>query len=197
MVRLAVTGGIACGKSAVGSILASRGIPVCEADALAHDVMRSGSPVHDAVVAAFGRDILDAEGEIDRARLGERVFADDTARLTLNGIVHPAVGDGLTRWLRAQAGTEAIAAAVIPLFYEVEMSGGWDAVVCVVSRKATQLRRLRERGLNAAQAEARIRAQLPIEHKTVRADHVILNEGGMDGLEEQTMRVIGRVLEKR
>ena len=195
MLRLAVTGGIACGKSAVASILAARQIPVCEADALARGLMQAGETVYGEVASAFGRDILNARGEIDRGLLGDLVFADVEARQKLNGIVHPAVVRGWQTWLKSLDAAEKIGVVVIPLLYEIGQSKNWDAVVCVATAESTQLRRLRERGLSRARAEARIRAQLPVSRKAAMADYVLLNEGSMDVLEEQTMRVVGRVLE--
>jgi len=195
MVRLAVTGGIACGKSTVASVLAARGIPVCEADALAHDLMRPGQPVYDRVVEAFGRGILDGKGEIDRDRLGARVFSDEEERARLNERVHPGVVAAWTAWLDGLDRAEPVAAVVVPLLHEVGAHGGWDAVICVAAREETQLRRLQERGLSREQAVARVRAQWPVARKMVASDYVILNEGSLMMLEEQTMRIIRRVLE--
>jgi dephospho-CoA kinase len=185
MVRMAVTGGIACGKSTVGAILAERGIPVCEADLLAHAEMQKGRPVFRAVVEAFGDGILDASGQIDRAGLGRQVFSDPEKLTRLNRLVHPAVREAWRRWLDEREGDCCAAAVVIPLLYEVKEDQGWDAVVCVSSRTQMQLARLQERGLTEAEARSRMAAQMPLAAKMERADYVICNYGTIEILKEQ------------
>lgn len=196
MVRVAVTGGIACGKSLVGRHLAQCGAAVCEADELAHDLMSRGQPVSRAVVAAFGKDILDSGGEIDRGRLGARVFADGDELRKLNALVHPAVEAAWQAWLRAREADSEEAVVVIPLLYEAGAGSGWDAVICVASTPPTQLRRLRERGLTCAQARARTAAQMRTSRKEELADYVIVNEAGRDLLREQTLRVWRSIRER-
>ena len=193
MRRVAITGGIACGKSRVGEFLVAWGTPVCEADSVAHRAMRPSGPAYAAVVEKFGNGILGASGEIDRAKLGELVFTDPAARAALNAAVHPHVLRDVRRWLGAQRAPAA--AAIIPLFYEVGEDRNWDTVVCVAAPAAAQIARLRERGLTEAQARARIAAQMPVIEKMTRADFVVWNGGSLDVLEEQTRRVWRRIRE--
>jgi len=194
MPRIAVTGGIACGKSLVGSFLAARGVAVCEADEVAHRVLEPGGPCYARITAEFGTDLLQADGALDRARLGARVFADREELARLNAIVHPVVKGAWEDWLRSRP--HGPAAVIVPLLYECGAGEGWDAVICVAAARSLQLRRLAERGLPAREAVARIEAQMPVREKAARADYVILNNGTKEVMVQQTDRVLQSIMEK-
>jgi dephospho-CoA kinase len=193
MVKIAITGGIACGKSLVSQYLVESGHPVCDADTIAHDLMRKGGTVYDAVVEKFSRGVLDDGGEIDRRRLGRIVFDDDTARESLNRIVHPAVERAVRSWLAEQRG--GMAFAIIPLLFESAMERGWDAIVCVAAPETVQEARLSLRdGMSAEDARARIRAQWTSEKKSEQSDFVLVNSGSEDLLREQTVKMLERII---
>ena len=193
MTRIAVTGGIACGKSLIGSFLPKEGLVVCDADELARELMMPGEPVFAQVVKVFGKEILNTEGGIDRKALGDRVFSNGSERLKLNAIVHPEVKRA---WERITAGSGSFVVNV-PLLYEVGEGEGWDAVICVYASELLQTQRLIQRGLSMEGAKARIAAQMPIVEKMVRADYVIINNGSMEVLKEQTVRIWGNILESK
>src|SRR5690348_4070836 len=178
--RVALTGGIATGKSYCLRRFAELGVPVIDADVLAHDAIRRGTPGFDAVVGRFGPGVIGMDGEIDRRTLGRIVFADADARRDLEAIVHPAVYDAIRAWFEAPddgAGRWPFRIADIPLLYE---TGGDDSVDCVIvaaCRPEQQIERLRARGLAEGDARARIAAQLPIEEKARRADCTIDTSG--------------------
>lgn len=195
MKKIALTGGIACGKTVAGTILAEAGYPVCEADAVAHDLMRPGQPVHDAVVRAFGPSILDAAGAIDRGRLGRLVFADPEKRETLNALVHPAVKAAIADWLDRQPAGTAAAVVIVPLLYEAGLADGWDAVICVASPRAVQWQRLRDRGLSEEEARQRLAAQMATVEKMNRADRVVFNSGTKERLREQILAAMNEMRE--
>jgi dephospho-CoA kinase len=198
MVRIAVTGGIACGKSLVGSMLAEDGVAVCEADEIARRLMRPGAPVFDAVVQAFGRGILAADGTIDREILGRRVFSDAAERTRLNALVHPGTRQECERWLEDLARgprRPRAAAVIVPLLYEAGMEKGWDAVVCVAGPEGVQMLRLAARNLSDEEARLRLAAQMPPSRKMELADYVIFNNGTLDMLRQQTRRVLQSILE--
>jgi dephospho-CoA kinase len=195
MVGIAITGGIACGKSLVGALMGGWGVEVCDADDLAHHLMEPGAQAYGPVVAAFGREILTGDGRVDRRRLGDRVFADGGDRERLNAIVHPLVKEAWRDWVSRRPPETRAAAVLIPLLYEAGEGEGWDAVVCVVASEATQRARLAARGLDGQEARRRMAAQMPLAEKAERADFVILNDGTLDVLREQTMRVLERILE--
>src|SRR3989339_454478 len=120
MLKIAITGGLACGKSTVGKYLLGKGVPVCDTDDLAHMVMARGGGVFEEIVRVFTMDILNAAGEIDRRRLGKIVFSDKKAMAALNSIVHPEVKKAWNVWLLEQLNGGSICAGVIvPLLYEI------------------------------------------------------------------------------
>jgi dephospho-CoA kinase len=196
MLRIAVTGGIACGKSRVGSFLAVEGIAICDADDLAHQVMEPGHDVYNAVVRAFGRGILSEDGETDRRKLSALVFSDPEKLLLLNSIVHPAVAGEWQVWLANRQMDSSIAAVIVPLLFEAGMDAGWDAIVCVSASRQVQLRRLAGRGIAAHDADKRIAAQMAVDDKGHLSDYVIHNDGTETMLREQTRRVVRSILEK-
>ncbi|MBM4143278.1 MAG: dephospho-CoA kinase [Lentisphaerae bacterium] len=199
MLRFAVTGGIACGKTLAGEYLAADGVAVFDADVAARDLMQPGTAVFAEVVRAFGRGILDPEGRIDRSALGARVFATPRDLATLNRLVHPATRRAWEAWLAApetaRVATAGAAAVIVPLLFEGGMSSGWDAVVCVAAAERVQVERLLARGMTGDEARARIRAQAPVEMKATLSDYVLVNEGTRATLREQTRRVLERILE--
>jgi len=197
MLRVAVTGGIACGKSLVGSCLGRMGFAVCEADELAHRVMLPGQPAFDAVVARFGKGIVGADGRIERKVLGRLVFGCPESLAALNAAVHPHVIAAWGKWLDELDRRALPAAAVVaPLLYESGRGAGWDAVICVASPRREQLRRLTERGLSEAEAVLRIEAQMPLDRKVGLADYVVANTGALAALEDQVTMVANAILKR-
>ena len=194
LLRAALTGGIATGKSYVRVRLASHGIPTLDSDVLARDAVAPGSPGLAAVVERFGADILAADGSLDRRALGAIVFADPQARADLEAIVHPRVREATTAWLgRLAAGGESVAVVDIPLLYETGRDRDFDRVIVTSCPRSQQVARVVERdGLSPAEAEARIDAQAPTDEKVRRADFVI-DTGGTFG---DTNRQVDRVVEK-
>jgi dephospho-CoA kinase len=198
MLRIVITGGIACGKSLVASFLTGKGVAVCDSDDVARSLMQPGQDVFEKVVSTFGDDIVADDGAIDRAKLAQRVFGDRSQLSVLNGLVHPEVKRAWRAWLQdCEKQGCAAAAVVVPLLYEVGEEKGWDAIVCVGARQETQLERLKGRGMSIEEAEKRIRAQMKVATKMGLADYVIHNDGTEDLLKQQTMKVIGNILEKK
>ena len=190
MVTIAITGGIACGKSLVGRYMKELGLPVCEADELGHAVLAGDGESYAAVVGEFGPTIVGADGGIDRARLGALVFSVPEKLERLNALTHPAIMRRLRAWIVNQPAGTGYVAAVIPLLHEIQDEGHWDVVVCVTSPQSDQMRRLEERGLAENEAEARIRSQFDQSRKMESSDYVIHNCGSQDLLREQTVRVV-------
>lgn len=188
MVTLAITGGIACGKTLTAQYLAARGVPVCDTDHIGHALLKRGETVGEAVLREFGPSILGADGEIDRSSLGKQVFAAPGRLTRLNELTHPAIMSHLRAWVAAQ--TAPLSAAVIPLLYEIGDEANWTSVLCVAAPEETQLQRLAERGLAPDQARARIDAQVSLARKMERADFVIYNCGSKELLEEQVEHVV-------
>jgi dephospho-CoA kinase len=179
MLKVALTGGIATGKSYVLARLRAHGVPCLDADALAHGVTAAGTEATEAIARRFGSDVLDSSGAVDRRKLGAIVFADASARRDLEAIVHPAVYRAIIAGLRAFELLESPPFAVVdvPLLFETRHEGSFDHVVATVCGPSLQIARLRERGLSDAQAEQRLAAQMGAEEKAARAGSVIRTDG--------------------
>ena len=179
MQRIALTGGIASGKSHVRAVFEALGVPTIDADVLARTAVAPGTPGFTAVTARFGPSILDRHGDLDRRKLGEIVFADSAARHDLETIVHPAVVDAIEQWFASLDPTKhAFAIADIPLLFETGRNKDYDAVIVTACEPELQVRRLMARdGISDSDARQRIAAQLPIKDKAAKADHVINTDG--------------------
>jgi dephospho-CoA kinase len=176
---IGLTGNIATGKSTVAKMLEELGATVIDADALVHELQRRGTPVYDDIVAAFGPDILDQAGEIDRKALGAIVFADPAQLRRLESIVHPAVLIESAQRLMAAATPVAVYEAI--KLIEAGRAEMCDALWVVTARPEVQLHRLmRERHLSEAEARQRIAAQPPQSEKIRRATVIIDNSGSLE-----------------
>ena len=188
MNTLALTGGIACGKSLFGSFLAQLGADVVDTDELVHRLHAPGGEAAKAVEHAFGPGYLAPDGGTDRAKLARLVFSEPSARLRLESIVHPILRASLLAWRDAPAapGAAPLRVAQIPLLFETGWTDGWTFTATVeTSSDESRLARLRARGLSDAEARARIAAQLPAAERMKRADFTILNDGTPDELFEK------------
>ncbi len=197
-----LSGGIGTGKSTVARMLAELGAVVIDADAIVHRLQAAGSPLLDEIAVAFGADVIGADGELDRKRLGDLVFRDATARARLNAIVHPRVGAEMARELAAaRAAGAPLAVLDIPLLFEGRAAGsggasalGFDATVLVYAPRERQIERTLARdGGTREDIERRLAAQLPIDEKRALADHVIDNAGTRDETERQVRALFGRL----
>lgn len=176
--RVALTGGIATGKSYVRARFEALGVPTIDADRLARAAIVAGTPGFSAVVARFGPGILGAGGEVDRQALGALVFADERARRDLEAIVHPIVRRAMNDWFVSLPPAAPFAVAEIPLLYETGRDRDFGAVVVAACDPRRQVERLMERdGMDEAAAHRRIAAQWPIEEKVRRATYVIRTDG--------------------
>lgn len=195
MVRIGVTGGVACGKSLAGSFLVELGVPVLDTDTVAHRVMARGTRAHQEVIRTFGRAVVGDAEEIDRRHLAAVVFSDADRRADLNRIVHPYVREACVEWLRDQPPHRGAAAVVVPLLFEVAADWGWDATVCVGCSAALQRERLHARGLSEAEMKMRLGSQMPVLDKMRSADYTLYNEGAGSLLKRQLERVMTHILE--
>jgi dephospho-CoA kinase len=186
--RVALTGGIATGKSYCLAIFKSLGSPVIDADQVARDVVAPGSDGLAAVVKQFGRSVLLPSGQLNRAALGMVIFADRAARQHLEEIIHPRVKAVIERWFGAL--TEPLGIADIPLLFETGREDDFHLVVVAACRPDQQLARLVARThLSEADARNRIAAQLPLADKVARADYVIDTGGTKEQTEARTKAV--------
>jgi dephospho-CoA kinase len=195
MLKVALTGGIATGKSYVLEQFRQRGVPCLDADMLTHGVTAPGTEATAAIAARFGPGILTADGAVDRAKLGPIVFADASARRDLEAIVHPAVYRAIAAGMRAfeLIGDDPFAIVDIPLLYETSAEKDFDKVIVTACTPEKQIARLIERGLTDAAARQRLAAQWPTEKKTARADFVINTDGSLEETNAQVDEIVRRL----
>jgi dephospho-CoA kinase len=204
MLRVALTGGIATGKSYVLARLASLGVPTIDADALVHEALAAGSPAVARIAARFGQGILSPDGSVDRRALGTMVFADRSARADLEAILHPAVYRRIDDWFAAVAaghatpGTQhspAFAVADIPLLFETGHERDFDRVIVTACAPEFQVERLKKRNtLTDDEARQRMDAQMPMAEKMRRADYTIDTSGTFDDTDAQVSLVYAQIV---
>lgn len=188
MFKVGITGGMGCGKSTVARLLESRGFRRIDSDAIVRDRVLREAPVKAALVARWGSGVLDANGEVDRGTVAERVFSSDEERRWLEDLVHPRV---FAAWQEAFVSAPRERWAVeVPLLFERGLEKGFDFTVCVALPPEQQLARLEERGIPRALAGRRISKQLPLAQKIDRSDFVLWNEGSPEFLEAQVDRMV-------
>jgi dephospho-CoA kinase len=179
---IALTGGIASGKTAVAELFAKLRVPVLDTDQIARDVVAPGAPALGQLVAEFGADILEADGSLDRARMRERVFRDPQQRRKLEAITHPAIRQELARRSAAAGGNYQVHA--IPLLVETGRAEAYDRVLVVDCPEEVQIERLMARdGASREQAEEILAAQVSREERLNAAHDVIENTGTLEDLE--------------
>ena len=198
MLRVGLTGGVACGKSTVGAMLARRGAHFLQADTLAHQLYLPGTPVYDAVVRAFGDDIVRSDGLINRAALANKAFPDRISEL--NAIVHPAVIEAQNRWLAEREAEDPHGIAVLEAALLIEAGAAKDfdkviVVTCSFEQKVEHYAHRAGISLEAArrEVERRSAAQFSDEEKASHADYVIDNSGTLEETERQVERVWGEL----
>jgi dephospho-CoA kinase len=187
---IGLTGGIASGKSTVSKMLAEKGFTIIDADVESRLAVEQGEQAYNDIVRYFGRDILDKEGNINRAKLGAIIFNDEEKRRALNSIVHPAVRKRMDH-KKAQAieNGEEIIVLDIPLLIEGIKEYTFDQIVLVFADEATQLKRYQ---FSEEEARARINSQMPLKDKLKYADKVIDNNGTIDDTNRQVNEIIAQ-----
>jgi dephospho-CoA kinase len=181
VIRVALTGGIATGKSYCLSRFGALGVPVIDADLLAREAVAPGSSGLRSVVERFGAHLLQSDGTLDRPALGAIVFSDPVARTALEAIIHPEVRRRIREWFVQLPRGMPVAIADIPLLFETGQEHDFDRVIVAACEPGEQLRRLMLRDrLSAEDARKRLGAQWPIEEKVARADFVIRTDGTHD-----------------
>ena len=199
MLRAGLTGGLACGKSTIAEMFAALGAHIIYADKIAHELYHPGQPVYEVLVKQFGPEIVQPNGEIDRARLAAIAFGQDRVQ-ELNQIVHPAVirrQQDLTYEIAARE-PDAVIMVEAALIFEAGLKNRFDKIIVVTCRPGQKITRYAQRmGIDEATAtaevERRSKAQLPDEEKVRRADYVIDNSGALQHTRQQVERIHGEL----
>lgn len=192
---IGLTGGIACGKSAVATHLRAKGWSVVDADVLAHKALSPGTSSYTNVVSFFGPQILSADKSIDRKSLGAIVFNDKAKLLKLEEFIHPWVQEQTrTHREQFQKAGEKMAFYDVPLLFEKNLHSQFDDVIVVACDEKIQIERLKKRnGFNEEEARRRIAAQMPLMEKVKRTSHVIYNNGTLAELHAAIDNVVARL----
>ncbi|SJN19140.1 Dephospho-CoA kinase [Microbacterium esteraromaticum] len=196
MPLIALTGGIASGKSTIARRLSELGATIVDADQIVRDVQGAGSAVLAQIAAAFGDEMIRPDGVLDRAALGEKVFGDEEALTRLNTIVHPAVRDESARRFAAafEADPDAVVVYDVPLLVEARVDDPWDLIVVADAPAEVREQRMVElRGMDAAAARARIASQVPDAERREIADIIIDTSGDLARTVAQVDRLWERI----
>jgi len=195
MLKIAITGGAGSGKSTVARMFQELGAPVLDADAAARDAVAVGRPAYEELRRLFGAEFFNPDGELDRARVAQLVFADPEARQRLNAIVHPRVAEELQERLKAleQQGA-ALVMVEVPLLFEAGLEAAYDRVIAVYVDPEDQVRRLQERdGRGAEEIAGLLKAQWPLADKAARADFIVDNRGTFRATRQQVRQIWGEL----
>jgi dephospho-CoA kinase len=195
VLRVALTGGIATGKSYCLARFAAHGVPTIDADILAREAAAPGTPGLAAIAARFGPGVLTPDGSLDRPGLGRLVFGDSKARAALEAIIHPEVYRRIREWFANLPAGTRVAVADIPLVFETGHNHDFDEVIVAACDPEEQVRRVMARDrLSDAEARARLAAQWPIEEKVRRASRVIWTDGGFAETDRQVAEAYDALL---
>ena len=186
--KVGLTGGIGAGKSTVADLFSQKGAVVIRSDELARQVIEPQTPGFQQVIDRFGKEFVNSEGYIDRAKLAQIVFQDDAALKDLEKIVHPLVRSK-TNQIIDQHTSETIIVNEIPLLLEKKMESLFDFLVIVISSEKNRLERLAQRGLTTEQATARMAKQVSDDERKAAADFLIVNDGNLDQLEADVEKI--------
>jgi dephospho-CoA kinase len=192
---LGITGGMGCGKSTVARLFQRHGFRRIDSDALVREKVLTSPAVVSALRLHFGGSVFKAEGVVDRAALGERVFADDTERKWLEGLIHPIVFALWRELLSADTAGNWVVEA--PLLFEHALENWFDFTICVACSPEQQLVRLEQRGLSRSLAGQRILKQLPLARKIELSDFVLWNDGSETFLQDEVDHLTASLPAKR
>jgi len=186
-----LTGGVGMGKSAAADILRGFSVPVVDTDDIARRLVQPGEPALAEIQAAFGNEIVDADGRLRRSELARIIFADPAEREKLEAILHPRIR---TAWLAQvesfRKNNPPLAVVVVPLLFETRAESLFDKVVCVACSAASQQQRLLARGWDAEHIQQRLAAQWPVAVKIARADFVVWTEGSVEVHRQQWQQIL-------
>ncbi len=196
MLIVALTGGIATGKSVVARMFMELGANVIDYDKLSRDVVRPHEPAWEDIVQWFGTDITLPDGSLDRVKLGSIVFADAARRKKLESFIHPRILQRQQEILRdiERRDPSAIVIVDVPLLFEVKLDTNFNHIILVYAPADVQLERMKLRdGFTTEEAQSRIAAQYPIDEKLGRSDFVVHNEGDLENARKQVAEIFQKL----
>jgi dephospho-CoA kinase len=195
VILVGLTGGIGAGKSTVSAMLAERGAVIVDADQIARDLQSPGSPVLDSMAERFGEHIIRDDGSLDRGAVAAIVFNDEAALKDLNGIVHPAMQSEIQRQIDEHRSTDRVVVLDFPLLAENPRKGLAATIVVDIPVEVAVQRLIDQRGMDEADARARINSQISRDERLATATHVLDNGGDRDSLAAQVDELWQQLLE--
>jgi dephospho-CoA kinase len=195
MLKVAITGGAGSGKSTVARLFAELGVPVLDADAVARRAVAPGTPAWQELRRLYGPEYFLANGELDRAKVAARVFADPEEKRRLEAVIHPRVAREIKARLKElEAQGAPLVLVEVPLLFEAGLAGAYDKIIVVDADLSDQVQRLSARdGRGAAEIEGILKAQLPLQEKVKKADFVVDNRGGLNLTLNQVKIILGEL----
>ena len=191
MMRIGLTGGIGMGKSTVSEFLVQHRMPIIDTDQLARQVVEPGQPALDDIVDAFGQDILNSDGSLNRQALGAIVFNNPEQLATLNAITHPRIRLAWEAFLEAQESAgQSAACVIIPLLFETGTESAFDHILCTACSPETQNQRLLSRGWSPQHIAQRIDSQWPVARKISLSHFLLWNDGSLECLHQQISMIL-------
>ncbi|MFO7724142.1 MAG: dephospho-CoA kinase [Oceanipulchritudo sp.] len=191
--NIGLTGGIGCGKSSALKFFREAGAHALETDAIVRDLLATDRELISKVREAFGKDVVDSEGRVDRAALGRRVFSNPGALTLLESLVHPLVRQ---HWMRVLRENHEVLIVEIPLLFEKDLQEHFSLTICVSSYPEVQFDRLKARGMTESQIQYRKQRQLGLDDKMSRADIILFNNGDLEHLQEQVTWIMKQLTGK-
>lgn len=191
---IGLTGSIAAGKSAACGFLQKLGVPVVDADILARKVVEAGSPALGEIAERFGREVVRADGTLDREALGRVIFADEVERRALEAILHPKIAAEAKKTIKKLLDSHPLVVYCVPLLFETGMEGDFDLVAVISCSREKQLARLMARdSIGAEEAERKISSQIDLRQKVRRADAVLENDGELEALGREVEAFVAEI----
>ncbi len=192
MLIVGLTGGVASGKTAVSRVLREEGAFIIDADQIARELVQPRKPAWNEIIKAFGKEILQEDGSIQRKKLADKIFTDPEQRKVLNQILHPRIEKEIDRRAReiGQTHPEAIVVIDAPLLVELGMHHKVDRLIVVTSTQSQQVERLKKRdGRSPEEASRLLSSQISIEEKVILADFIVRNEGSLEEMKKKAKEV--------
>jgi dephospho-CoA kinase len=195
MLWVGLTGGIASGKTSVAKQFVELGIPVVDADQISHDLMKKETTQYQTILQVFGLEILDAEGQIDRRKLGAIVFSNREKLLKLESILHPAIQEKVLELRKKfEAEKQKFAVYDVPLLFEKKLMDQFDLILVVNCSEENQRARLKVRNsLTSKEIENRLKSQLPMAEKIKKANFIIENNSGFEDLRNEVLNTVKKI----
>ena len=188
---VAITGGIACGKSIVGECFKNQNFNYFDSDKVSHDFYLPETKIYKKILEMYGKNIIEKNEQISKKKLAEIIFNDNRERLKINSLIHPLVRNKIIEWMKLCKTNKVNGVAEIPLFYETDICNlNWDYTISVYATKKVIIKRLKDRGFDEIESISRINSQLSIKEKCNRSNYSINGEKSINSLNKLVSNLV-------